>query len=113
MSAAFWTCAIITTASAFTSAGFSLAGLRGAGEAGDARIASLYAAARSLPLAVVSLAALFAGSHEWLGAVAVTMILVQALDAYVGFEQRDIPKTAGPIFLSLLNLGSLIVLVAS
>jgi hypothetical protein len=51
MNTAFWTCAIITTASAFTSAGFSLAGLRGAG---NARIASLYAAARSLPLAVVS-----------------------------------------------------------
>jgi hypothetical protein len=107
---AFWTCAIITTASAFTSAGFSLAGLRGAG---NARIASLYAAARSLPLAVVSLVPLIAGSHEWLGAVAVTMILVQALDAYIGFEQRDVPKTAGPIFLSLLNLGSLILLLAS
>jgi hypothetical protein len=53
------------------------------------------------------------GSHEWLGAVAVTMILVQALDAYIGFEQRDVPKTAGPIFLSLLNLGSLILLLAS
>lgn len=107
---AFWTCAIITTASALTSAGFALAGLRGAG---NARIASLYAAARSLPLAVVSLVPLFNGSHGWLGAVAVTMILVQALDGYVGLEQRNVPKTAGPIFLSLLNLGSLILLVAS
>jgi hypothetical protein len=110
MTTAFWICAVITAASAFTSAGFSLAGLRGAG---TARIASLYAVARSLPLAAASLVAFFTGSHEWLGAVAVTMTSVQALDAYVGFEQRDVPKTAGPIFLSLLNLGSLILLVAS
>jgi hypothetical protein len=41
------------------------------------------------------------------------MTLVQALDAYVGLEQRDVPKTAGPIFLSLLNLGRLIFLLAS
>lgn len=110
MTTAFWTCAIITTVSAFTSAGFSLAGLR---SAGDARIASLYAAARSLPLAAASLVPFFTGSHGWLGAVAVTMTLAQALDAYIGFEQRDVPKTAGPIFLSLLNLGSLIFLGAS
>ncbi len=108
MTTAFWVCAIITVISALTSLGFSLAALR---SSGDALIALLYTAARSVALLVVAVGALFTASHGWLSNIALAMVIVQALDAFIGVKQRNLMKTAGPAVLSMANLAALIWLI--
>ena len=41
------------------------------------------------------------------------MTIVQAVDAYAGFKQRDTRKTVGPIVIFLANLVVLILLARS
>jgi hypothetical protein len=100
MTSVFWICAIITAISAFVSFGFSLAALRGKGEP---LIASMYASSRSIALALISLVPLFTGTRSWLLAIALAMVIVQALDALVGIKQHDAMKTFGPACLAILN----------
>lgn len=109
MTSIFWACAVVTAMSAFLSMGFSFLGLR---STGDTLVASMYTLSRSIALAVVSLVPLFSGSRSWLIAVALAMVIVQALDVYVGIKQQDLKKIFGPASLSVLNvilLGLLIV----
>lgn len=101
MSFAFWVCAAITAVSAFVSLGYSLAALRAPG-ASD-RTSSLYAAARSLALAIAAVAALFVGSRDFLVAIAVTMTIVQAADALIGARINDRLKTVGPAATAAAN----------
>lgn len=105
----FWLCATVTTLSAFISAGFSLEALK---SSGGAQIAAMYGAARSVALAIASLIPLFNGSHDWLAAIALAMVIVQALDTLVGIRQHDVMKTAGPAALTVANAALLVLLVS-
>ena len=68
-----------------------------------ARIASMYAAARSIPLAIVILALIGARATRPLTALAIVMALVQVLDVGVGLAQHDAAKTMGPAVLAILT----------
>ncbi|MGC4963050.1 hypothetical protein ACPXCG_05595 [Gordonia sp. DT218] len=106
MSLAFWICAAVTAISAAVSLGYSVAGLTSS-EAAE-RAPSMYACARSLALAAVALAALFAGSTPFLVAVAVAMVTVQAVDAVIGGVIHDRFKTIGPAVTAAANLAALV-----
>lgn len=111
MSGAFWVCAALTLVSAFVSVAYAAAGARVAVDA--ARPPSLYALARSAALVAVAIIAIISGVTQFLTAVAVAMILVQALDALIGASIRDRIKTVGPALTATANVAALIWLLAS
>jgi hypothetical protein len=102
----FSVCLAITILSAFVSLGFSIAAvLKGQGQT---RTIALYAAARSLSLALISLVPSMTGSEAWLQAVAVGMIVVQACDAAIGVSIHDRMKTYGPAGTAIANAIALV-----
>ena len=103
----FWLCGLVTIASAFTSAGFSIAALS---SAGDAHVNAMYAASRSLSLAFASVVVVLARSRTGLLTVAFVMALVQAMDAVIGEIDHQSLKTLGPAFLALVTVAVLIAL---
>lgn len=105
MSAAFWVCAAVTTVSTFVSLGYSVTALARPDAPG--RTSSMYAAARSLALAVAAVVAWFARSDSYLIAIAFTMVIVQAVDAIIGVVIHDRLKTVGPAATSLGNAAAL------
>ena len=109
MTVPFIVCASITAISAIISFGFSIAALLGL--TGEARTIALYACARSLALVVVSAVPFLTGATQWLQAIAWSMIIVQACDAFIGLTIKDRMKTFGPAGIALLNLAALIWLV--
>jgi hypothetical protein len=105
-----WVCAGITAASALVSLGFAIEALvRGAAVS---RLPSRYALARSLALAIAAVVALFTASVGFVVAIAIAMTIVQAADAIVGGLERDRMKTVGPAVLALLNLASVVWVLA-
>jgi hypothetical protein len=111
MPVAYSVAAAITLLSAGVSFGFSVAAVRSA--TGEARTASLYAFARSTALLVVAVVALFSGSIGFVTAAAVAMIIVQAIDTYVGTTQKNRRVTFGPATIAVLNLAALVWLLLS
>ena len=64
---------------------------------------AMYAAARTIPLALFALGAIYkqaAPALLILGALAGTM---QLLDAGIGLFEQDIGKCAGPLFIAILQ----------
>jgi hypothetical protein len=102
----FSVCLAITVLSALVSLGFSIAAVMKS--AGQTRTTACYAAARSLSFALLSLVPALTGSHVWLQAVAVGMIIVQACDAAIGVSIRDRMKTYGPAGTALATLIALV-----
>ena len=102
----FYVCAIITAASAFTSFGFSVMALRLAKD--ESYNNAMYAAARSVALALISLVPFFYHATAFLAAIALIMILVQAIDAVIGVRIRSALKTFGPAATAFFNLLALV-----
>ncbi|WP_337309395.1 hypothetical protein [Candidatus Aeolococcus gillhamiae] len=111
MSLAYWSCALVTVASALVSLGFSIAAVVASND--EAKTNALYAWARSSALALVSVVALVHRSSPWLEAVALTMTLVQVADAGVGYRTRNAMKTYGPAITGLANLATFVWLVGT
>lgn len=101
----YWACALFTLISAVVSLCYSVVAVRTSGSGPAAR----YALARSFALTVLAGAAVVLGErHDWLLAAAVAMIVVQALDAVIGFSIRDHLKTFGPAVTAAVNVALLI-----
>jgi len=106
---------VITMVNVLISAGFSVAGLTTPESvappphnAASAIFAS-YAAARSVPLAFVTLVAVVLHATLavfWLGFLAA---LIQFADGYIGFRQHDRRKTIGPIVVGVVQLIAVVV----
>jgi hypothetical protein len=107
LSRAFWICAIITVVSAVVSASYSVAALIGVARQDQY---AMYAASRSIALALASFACIGARSRHGVMVLALTMGLVQGLDALIGLVGHDPGKTYGPLALSIAGLASLIAL---
>jgi len=101
----FWLAAGITAINALTSAGFATAGLVSVSASADqpAKVFAMYAAARSIPLAVTVLAQVALRNARGLATLAWVMTLVQACDAFVGVAQQNVGKTAGPAVFAVLT----------
>jgi hypothetical protein len=110
MTAPFLVCAIVTAISAFVSLGFSIASVPR--ENGQIRTLALYACARSIAFAIISVVLFATGWSLWLEAVAVGMIILQVLDAFVGVAIRDRMKTLGPAAIAVANLAALVWLIS-
>lgn len=111
MSTAFWVCAAITAASSFVSVGYSVAAMRAA--APDDNTSEMYAAARSVAIAVAAVVAFFVGSEGFLAAIALTMIAVQSIDALVGVKVHDRLATVGPAVTAIVNAAALVWMLGS
>ncbi|HTJ58795.1 MAG TPA: hypothetical protein VL418_14685 [Devosiaceae bacterium] len=103
---------VITVANVLVAAGFAATGIARpeAIAPGDnsqqTRIFALYAAARALPLAFVTIVAVVLNATEaviWLGVAAG---ITQLADAAIGLKQRDFRKTFGPVVIAVLQLAA-------
>jgi hypothetical protein len=100
MTKRFWSCALVTLLSTGVSAGFSLAGLLGAGS--DDSFAR-YAASRSVALLLTVLIATSVRSGMAIAFLGIAMTLVQAFDGVIGALSHDPSKTYGPFAFAVLN----------
>ena len=62
-------------------------------------------------LVIASAVPFLTGSTEWFQAIAWSMIIVQACDAFIGTTIKDRMKTFGPAGTALLNLVAVIWLI--
>ena len=101
MTAARLSLTLLTLASAAVSLVFSVRALR---QPDPQRLmVAHYTVARSVALFAVAVVPLFVALDGWLIAVAVAMIVVQALDAVVGIARRDPVFTIGPAVTAAAN----------
>jgi hypothetical protein len=103
---------LITAANVLIAAGFSVAGLISPQSILPANyvpteasfVFAQYAAARTIPLAVIALAAIYRRSESALLLVGALAGSVQMLDAGVGLFQHDLGKFFGPLVIAVLQL---------
>jgi hypothetical protein len=101
----------LTALNVLVASGFSMAGLikpelilpTGAIPTDASAIFAMYAAARTIPLAVVTLVAIYRGSASALLVLGLLAGIIQLVDAGVGLLQHDIGKTVGPLVLAVLQ----------
>lgn len=101
----------VTILDVLVAGGFSLAGLvhPGAVLPADAAptvgsgIFAMYAAARTIPLALAVLAAAYRSETRVLVALGLLAGVVQTLDGLIGIAQHDPGKTVGPFVLAALQ----------
>ncbi|HDE4801922.1 TPA: hypothetical protein PDC52_000232 [Staphylococcus aureus] len=100
----YFVLAIFTIISASVSLGYSIQSC-----ASSHNINAYYALSRSLPLFLLAIFSLVIHSAIFLITISIAMILVQFLDAIVGYKSEDVFKTYGPLATSVVNLILLIV----
>ncbi len=102
---------LVTAINVLVASGFSIAGIirpqyvvpAGSVLTQASLILAMYAAARTIPLALFALWAIYKQSASallLLGALAGTM---QLLDAGIGLFEHDLGKCAGPLFIAILQ----------
>ena len=102
----------ITALNVAVASGFSVAGLirpelvlpAGATPTDASAIFAMYAAARTIPLALITMVAIYKGSASALLVLGALAGVIQCADAVVGLLQHDVGKTVGPLFLAILQL---------
>jgi hypothetical protein len=103
---------VITALNVLVASGFSIAGLfrpeyvlpAGSVQTQASLIFAMYAAARTLPLALMALPAIYQRSRSSLRVLGLLAGFIQFADAAVGFYQHDIGKTIGPLVLGALQI---------
>jgi hypothetical protein len=112
---AIWLASLVTAINVLVASGFSIAGLlnpqsilpAGYVPTEASSVFAMYAAARTIPLALMTLVAIYkreASALLILGALAGT---IQLLDAGVGLFQQDTGKFAGPLLIAALQFSVL------
>ncbi|MEH2478162.1 hypothetical protein V1282_001519 [Nitrobacteraceae bacterium AZCC 2146] len=102
----------ITALNVLVASGFSIAGLfkpeyvlpAGSVQTDASFIFAMYAAARTLPLALMALAAIYQRSASSLTVLGLLAGLIQFCDGAVGLYQHDIGKIIGPLVLGALQM---------
>ena len=101
----------ITAINVLISCGFGLAGLvapqallpSGSISTEASRIFAMYAAARTIPLALVVLVVIYKHSASALFILGILAGIIQFTDAGVGLYMHDIGKTVGPLVVALIQ----------
>src|SRR3981081_1555218 len=102
----------ITALNVLVASGFSIAGLfkpeyvlpAGSVQTQASLIFAMYAAARTLPLALIALAAIYQRSLSSLRVLGLLAGFIQFADAAVGLSHHDTGKTIGPLVLGALQI---------
>ena len=102
----------LTALNVVVASGFSIAGLitpelvlpLGATPTDASAIFAMYAAARTIPLALTTMVAIYKGSASALLILGLLAGIIQLVDAAVGLLQRDVGKTVGPLLLAIVQL---------
>jgi hypothetical protein len=102
---------IITVVNVAVATGFSIAGIikpafilpEGISPDKAITIFALYAAARTIPLAVITIFSIINKRFNSLITLAFLCGVIQLLDAFVGLYQHDMSKTAGPFIIALVE----------
>lgn len=100
MGPAFWICALITLLSSGIGARFSLAAVEAPGRA-DLNTLLLFSRSSTLPLVI--LVATLLRSSSGVATMALTMILIQVFDHFVGYRQHTIFAVWGPLCVGMAN----------
>jgi len=101
----------LTALNVVVASGFSVAGLirpelvlpAGATPTDASAVFAMYAAARTIPLALITMVAIYKGSASALLVLGLLAGSIQFVDAGVGLLQHDLGKTVGPLFLAVLQ----------
>ncbi|HSZ85897.1 MAG TPA: hypothetical protein VK787_07685 [Puia sp.] len=109
---------VITAINVLVATGFSVAGVvapsslvpTSAAIADSTIIFAMYAAARTIPLAILSIWAIIKHTRQELFILGVLAGAMQFLDGFIGIYQHDMGKTAGPFFLAALQFVALAIL---
>jgi hypothetical protein len=102
---------VVLALNVLVASGFSIAGLVkpeliapvGATPDAAATIFAMYAAARTLPLAVVALIAIYRRSIPALLLLGVLAGVIQASDGLIGLSQHDLGKSIGPFVIAAVQ----------
>lgn len=106
MTAAYLVLAIITVISAIPSLYFSAVEVRNPQR--EAREIAWYTTARSTALLVLAIVPLFGRFDGWLLAIAIAMIIVQAVDGVIGLTRGKPLHVIGPFVTVVVHLAVLI-----
>jgi hypothetical protein len=106
---------VVTAINVLVAAGFAIAGLvapavilPSAAPPDDAStIFALYAAARAIPLAIVTLAVIYRRETSTLVVLGALAAIIQLFDASIGWAQHDVGKTLGPLVIAVAQAASL------
>jgi hypothetical protein len=102
---------LVTAINVLVASGFSILGIirpqyllpAGSVPTQASLIMALYAAARTIPLALFALWAIYKQSTPLLLILGALAGAVQLLDAGIGLFEQDIGKCAGPLFIAILQ----------
>jgi hypothetical protein len=113
-----WLASLVTAVNVLVASGFSIAGLispqsplpAGYVPTDSSTLFALYAAARTIPLALAALAAIYLRATSALLVLGTLAGVIQLLDAGIGLFQHDIGKSAGPFFIAVVQFSVVLVL---
>ena len=116
-----WLASLVTAINVLVAAGFSIAGLihpQAMLPAGDvpteaSSIFAMYAAARAVPLALITLAAIWRRATSALLILGTLAGVIQLLDAGIGVWLHDVGKFAGPLLIAIVQFWVLLLLNSS
>jgi hypothetical protein len=102
---------LVTAINVLVASGFSIAAIfrpevvvpAGSIQTEASLLLAMYAAARTVPLAVFAWAAIYKGATSALLVLGTLAGVVQLLDAGIGLFQHDPGKFAGPFFIAILQ----------
>ena len=102
---------VVTAINVLVASGFSIVGIirpqyllpTGSVPTQASLILAMYAAARTIPLALFALAAIYKRSVPALLILGALAGAVQLLDAGIGLFEHDLGKCAGPLFIAALQ----------
>jgi len=111
-----WLASLVTAINVLAAAGFSIAGLinpqavlpTGAVPTEASSLFAMYAAARTIPLALITLAAIYRRATQALLILGTLAGVIQLLDAAIGLLQHDAGKFAGPLLIATVQFSVLL-----
>src|SRR6202034_3463379 len=109
---AFRLASLVTAINVLVASGFSIVGIISpqylvpveSVPTDESLLLAMYAATRTIPLALFALVAIYKQAAPALLILGALAGVIQLLDAGIGLFQRDLRKSAGPLFLAVFQL---------
>ena len=113
-----WLASLVTAVNVLVASGFSIAGLispqsllpAGYVPTDSSTLFALYAAARTIPLALITLSVIYLRATSALLVLGTLAGAIQLLDAGIGLFQHDPGKFAGPFFIAAIQFSVVLLL---